>query len=117
MARPRKEIDKVQFEKLCGIMCTLSEIAGMFDCCEDTIENWCKRIYKMSFSEVYKKYSATGKISLRRIQFKLAERNAAMAMFLGKNYLGQKDRVEADFNPESLKKAKELLEGIDSAID
>ena len=28
---------------------------------------------------------------LRRSQFKLAEKNAAMAIFLGKQYLGQKD--------------------------
>ena len=91
--RPRKEINKDQFEKLCGIMCTLSEIAGIFDCSEDTIEAWCKRTYKACFSEVFKTYSASGKVSLRRMQFKLAERNAAMAIFLGKNYLGQRDTI------------------------
>jgi hypothetical protein len=30
-------------------------------------------------------------MSLRRAQFKLAETNASMAIFLGKQYLGQKD--------------------------
>ncbi len=30
-------------------------------------------------------------MSLRRFQFKLAQRSAAMAIFLGKNYLGQSD--------------------------
>lgn len=34
-----------------------------------------------------------GKISLRRKQFKLAEKNAAMAIFLGKQYLGQRDII------------------------
>ena len=29
MARPRKEINKTEFEKLCGLQCTLEEIAGM----------------------------------------------------------------------------------------
>ena len=33
-------------------------------------------------------------MSLRRNQFKLAEKSAAMAIFLGKNYLGQTDRFE-----------------------
>ena len=93
MARPRKEIDKVQFENLCGLQCTLAEIAGWFHCSEDTIERWCKREYKENFADAYKKYSAKGKMSLRRAQFRLAEKSAAMAIFLGKQYLGQKDDV------------------------
>lgn len=91
MARPRKEIDPDQFEKLCGLQCTLPEIAGWFNCSEDTIERWCKRQYGRSFAEAHKTHSQSGKISLRRYQFKLAERNAAMAIFLGKQYLGQRD--------------------------
>lgn len=91
--RPKKEIDKNTFEKLCGLLCTLDEIAGFFNCSPDTIERWCKREYKANFAEVFKKHSAAGKISLRRYQFKLAEKSAAMAIFLGKNYLGQSDRT------------------------
>lgn len=52
MARPRKEIDQKQFENLCGLQCTLEEICGWFDVCSDTLETWCKRTYKRSFSEV-----------------------------------------------------------------
>lgn len=91
--RPRKEIDKKIFENLCGLQCTLEEIAGVFDCSADTIERWCKREYGETFADVYKKHSAKGKMSLRRTQFKLAEKSAAMAIFLGKNYLGQKDSI------------------------
>ena len=36
------------------------------------------------------------KIKLRQIQFKLAETNAAMSIFLGKNYLAQTDRQSID---------------------
>ena len=36
----------------------------------------------------------SGLHSLRRTQFKLAEKNAAMAIFLGKNYLGQADKQD-----------------------
>lgn len=75
-------------------MCTLDEIAGAFDCSPDTIERWCKRTYKTNFADIYKKYSSLGKMSLRRAQFRLAEKSAAMAIFLGKNYLGQTDQVE-----------------------
>lgn len=100
MGRPKKEIDKDQFEKLCYLQCTLTEIASFFNCSEDTIENWCKRTYTneddqpMTFSEVYKIHSAGGKISLRRWQFKLAEHNTSMAIWLGKQLLGQKDNMD-----------------------
>lgn len=89
--RPKKEIDVKEFEKLCALQCTLEEIAGWFDCCEDTIENWCKSTYKRNFSEVYAQKRGKGKISLRRAQFRLAETNASMAIWLGKQYLGQTD--------------------------
>lgn len=98
--RPRKEIDPIQFEKLCGLQCTLAEIAGWFQCSEDTIERWCKRQYAATFADAFKRYSQSGKISLRRYQFKIAEKNAAMAIFLGKQYLGQKD--EPDINLASV---------------
>ena len=94
--RPRKQIDVETFEKLCGMQCTLEEIAGVLKCCTDTVEKWCKTQYGESFSETYKKLSATGKASLRRSQFKLAEKSAAMAIWLGKQYLGQRDKDIAD---------------------
>ena len=96
MARPRIEIDEDQFSKLCALQCTLEEIASWFKCSEDTIENWCKREFNERFSDVYKKHSAAGKISLRRYQFKQAEHSTTMAIWLGKQWLGQKDHVEVD---------------------
>ena len=97
--RPKKIINEDEFKKLCGMQCTLEEIAGFFDCSQDTIERWCKREYGASFAETYKKHSSVGKISLRRAQMRLAERSAAMAIWLGKQYLGQHDeaiRVASD---------------------
>lgn len=94
MARPQVQINKEQFESLCNIQCTLDEIAGFFKCSPDTIENWCKRTYDKGFSDTFKVYSQNGKISLRRLQFRLAEKSYAMAIWLGKQYLGQTDKVE-----------------------
>ena len=48
----------------------------------------------MSFADAYERYSAGGKISLRRYQWKMAEHNCSMAIFLGKQYLGQSDQQE-----------------------
>lgn len=108
--RPRIEIDEDNFKKLCGLQCTLAEIASFFNCSEDTIENWCKRTFKKTFSELFKKYSANGKISLRRWQFKMAEHNCAMAIFLGKNWLGQSDKIEQTITEvEDLSSLAEML--------
>ena len=115
MGRPRKEIKQDEFEKLCNMQCTLSEIAGFFDCSQDTIENWCKSTYECTFSDIYKIKSATGKISLRRTQFKLAEKSAVMAIFLGKQYLGQKDVVEQTVNNNGV--ITDLLEAMKNAKD
>lgn len=100
MARPLKEINQKQFEKLCGIQCTEQEICYFFEVCEDTLNSWCKRTYTneegkpMTFAEIYKTKREIGKMSLRRKQWALADKSAAMAIFLGKNYLGQSDKVE-----------------------
>lgn len=96
MARPLIEIDKKQFENLCGLQCTREEICSFFDISEKTLEAWCKRTYKQSFSLVFKQKRGKGKISLRRSQFRLAEKNANMAIWLGKQYLDQKDEVKVE---------------------
>ena len=95
--RPQKEIDKKDFEGLLSIQCTLKEVTAFLDfklggCSEDTIQRWCKRTYGTNFAAVADKMYSLGKISLRRSQFRLAEKSAAMAIFLGKNYLGQTDK-------------------------
>lgn len=107
--RPKIEIDKKTFEKLCSIQCTEIEIADFFNCSVDTIERWCKRIYGETFAEIFKKKSSKGKISLRRTQFRLAETNTSMAIFLGKQYLGQKDNVDGSNNDNNINNAKEVL--------
>lgn len=113
--RPRKRIDKEVFEKLCGIMCTEDEICGVFGITDKTLSKWCKETYGQGFSDVYKIMSSDGKISLRRKQWKLADKSAAMAIFLGKNYLGQKDVIEQE-NAEALEKLDEVLKTIKGVV-
>lgn len=97
MARPLKKIDKREFELLCGLQCTQEEIADFFDCNVDTVQAWCKREYKHSFSEIFRQKRGKGKISLRRKQWKLADSSPAMAIFLGKQFLNQRDNYSVDF--------------------
>lgn len=66
MARPLKEIDKKNFESLCGLQCTKEEICGFFDVTDKTLESWCKRTYKTGFSDIFSQKRGLGKVSLRR---------------------------------------------------
>lgn len=45
-------------------------------------------------AEALEQGKENGKVSLRRTQFRLAEKNAGMAIFLGKNILDQTDRQD-----------------------
>ena len=93
--RPKKEIDYGVVEKLANIQCTQEEIAGVLGISVRTLQR------DEEFCRIYKKGQENGKMSLRRIQFKLAEKNTSMAIFLGKQYLGQKDNPhEEGYNDE-----------------
>ena len=98
MGRPRIEIDKQLFENLCGLQCTMDEIALCFGCSVDTVAKWTKREYNKTFAEVFEEKKARGKVSLRRLQWKLAKKSAALAIFLGKNYLGQTDKQDVELS-------------------
>ena len=106
--RPQKSIDQDMFEKMCSYQCTEEEICGMFGISVDTLERWCKLTYKATFAEVFKEKRQKGKMSLRRSQFKLAEKNATMAIWLGKQYLDQRDKDITD----AVEKTNGVLESI-----
>lgn len=89
--RPKKEIDQQSFEKLCALQCTETEICAFFNVTDKTLGSWCKATYGMTFSDVFKQKREAGKISLRRMQWRHAEKSPSMAIYLGKQYLGQRD--------------------------
>lgn len=89
--RKKKEIKKEQFEELCFIQCTAKEIVGVLGVDEDTLNDWCKREYNKKFSEVREEKAQGGKMSMRRAQLRMAQNNPTMSIWLGKQYLGQKD--------------------------
>lgn len=110
MPRKRKEIPKLEFESLLYIGCQRQEIVDYFDyqfrvktdgkegISDDTVDRWCKRTYHLSLSEMIAKGHTKLKIQLRRNQIKLSEKSAAMAIFLGKNLLGQTDEQTVTVN-------------------
>lgn len=90
--RPKKEINYKLAENLASIFCTQEEIASVLDISVRTLQR------DEEFCRVFEKGKEVAKSSLRRIQWKHAEKSAAMAIFLGKQYLGQKDNVEVTNN-------------------
>jgi len=103
MGRPKKEFDKKIFQDLVGLGCTQEEICWFFrdetgkSANIDTLTRWCKREFDMTFQEYFRQNGCMMlKIQLRRNQLKLSGSSAAMAIFLGKNYLGQTDHVEVE---------------------
>lgn len=85
VGRPKKVIDYESVEKLAMLMCTEEEIANYLGISARTLQK------DEEFLRIYKKGLDFGKMSLRRTQFKLAQKSSAMAIFLGKQYLGQSD--------------------------
>lgn len=82
-------IDLVQ--ALGRLQCTNEEIASCLGTTDTTLLNAQN---KEVFLGALEKGKAEGRMSLRRIQMKLAETSATMAIFLGKQILGQRENIE-----------------------
>lgn len=109
VGRPKAEIDKIEFEKLCAIQCTKEEIAGWFRVSDDTIERFCQREYGTNFAVVYSQKKSVGKVSVRRKQFQVAEKgNTSMLIWLGKQYLGQSEKQEVAVSHNDDETIKEM---------
>jgi hypothetical protein len=116
MGRPRKEIDWVQFDKLCEIQCTEEEIADWFRVSVDTIERACKRDKKATFAEYSRQKRAVGKRSLRRVMWNKATKgnNPALLIWLSKNYLGMADKIEQKNTDTVTVKDESKLKGMET---
>lgn len=98
MGRPKKEINKQQFETMCGIQATEEEICLVFSVSINTLNRWCKENYGDTFCKVFAQKRALGKASLRRTQWRMAEKSPTMAIWLGKQYLNQHDTNQVELS-------------------
>lgn len=89
-----REFDKVSFENLCAINCTVDEIEAVLHTDQRTLDNWCMRTYNQCFSTVYKEYCKCGHASFRRDQMKLAKTNASVNIWVGKTMLKQQEPIQ-----------------------
>jgi hypothetical protein len=79
-----------QIEKLASLMCTLTEIGDIIGCSHDTIQR------NQEAKEAVKRGVANAKHTIRKTQFDIATKlnSSIMAMWLGKVYLGQTDKIQ-----------------------
>lgn len=92
--------DWEQIEEMCLIQCTGKEIANVMRVSYDTLERRIFEEYEVSVADYIEKIAAPGKMSLRRSQYKNAveNNNTAMQIWLGKQWLNQRDKEEIDQN-------------------
>lgn len=102
MGRPRKTLTKEQWasvDYMCMIHCTGEEIAGVLRMDYDTLNRICKEQKGIYISEYIKQNQNGGKMSLRRAQWRSAENgNVTMQIWLGKQWLGQKEQQEIELS-------------------
>jgi hypothetical protein len=99
MGRTRLPFDEGLFKRLCYIQCSKVEIASVMELSVDTLERRIKEIFDMTWKEAKSYFSGKGRAKLREIQFKQAETSTPMAIWLGRQYLGQGDKSEEEFTP------------------
>ena len=106
MGRPLKEYDKKAFVDLIGLGCGMDEICWFF---RDESGKPTNKEYRQQNGAMFLK------IQLRKNQINLSKTSASMAIFLGKNYLGQSDEpTPRDDENELLASLMELERGSNS---
>ena len=96
MPRPKADIKGTEVKKLASYGLNNTEIADFFNVSESTIRSRFNEFLTKGRSELKKK--------LRKAQIDTAMKgNATLLIWLGKQYLGQKDSTETTIDNEQLK--------------
>jgi len=92
MARPKKVIDYETVKRLAAVMATDEEIAAFLGMSPDTLVRAGK-----AYQEAKEIGRRNGMINLRKLQFDAAKaKNPTMLIWLGKQYLEQRDKTEVE---------------------
>ena len=95
ITKPLHQLDYKKLDAMCAIHCTGEECAAILGVDYDTLNRALKRDGNKGFSEYFSQKGANGKMSLRRKQYDHAMGgNSTMLIWLGKQWLGQSDKVD-----------------------
>ena len=113
VGRPKTEINLEELQKLCTLNCTMPEIASFFNIPLITLEDRFKN--DTDVRTAIENGRNKGKLSVRRKQLQIMDEtnNATMAIWLGKQLLGQRDKhdiVTEDKGETKLSEALEIIQ-------
>jgi precorrin-4 methylase len=92
VARPKLVLDEKKIEYLASRFASVETIAIVLECSKDTLER--------RYAAIIKRGREKGKTTLMSKQFEVAEKgNVTMLIWLGKQHLGQVDKVERQIDP------------------
>lgn len=92
--QPKKQFDLEVVEKLGTLHCTMEDMAGFLGADHKTVEGRMRD--NPDFAAAYKRGLGKGQVSLRRRQFEAMENGSvAMMIWLGKQWLGQTEKIES----------------------
>lgn len=113
-------IDIDELYEMGFLQCTVKEAARKFGIARPTLVQ--KFIREPKLRRIWDAGKQDGMIELRKYQFALAQHSSGMAIFLGKNYLGQRDRFDhehgvterkplpAELSVDDLRQLRELVQ-------
>lgn len=90
---PPKQIDFEALLYWLDLGATAEDIAGAFRVGVRTLDRRLQEKLGMGFGELKEKVCGAAKIQLRKNQFDMSKHNATMAIWLGKQWLGQKENI------------------------
>lgn len=100
MPRQKAPIDPEALEKLAGLQCTVSEAAAFLEVAQSTLSTRMKT--DKLLADAWERGRELGKVSLRRSQWEAAKSgDRTMLIWLGKQWLGQRDRMEQDVKSDT----------------
>ena len=110
VGRPKTEINLEELQKLCTLNCTMPEIASFFNMPLRTLEDRFKN--DTDVRTAIENGRNKGKLSVRRKQLQIMDEtnNATMAIWLGKQLLGQRDKHDIVTEDKATGKLSEALD-------
>lgn len=108
MGRPKLQLDEEQITQLAAINCSLAEMGAVLNCDAKTLTS--------RFSSVIEKGRQSGKMSLKRKQWEMAMGgNITMLIWLGKQYLGQSDKIDKTIDTTVKITHRDIMQRIEEA--
>ena len=101
-SKPMTDVDYERAKGAAAVMATATEIAMMLGMDKATLDIRLKERGYDNFTDFKRQHRMIGKVSLRRAQFAKAlhDRNSALLIWLGKQYLDQKDQSSVNHSSD-----------------